>query len=1287
MPTFPKYRGELPQCLNPLNLRHYWLLAYWVYFRPTALHCYLYQAAPECYQLRGLSKVRRTLGISAYRNLYLMGIPAVLLFALLLGLGVALYLLGTLQFQPVRSWDVEVATNGQLVVCAPVDNTIKVWDLKSGKLLHNLQGHTDQVLDVKVIPDGQLAISSSEDNTVKVWDLKSGKLLHNLQGHTDQVRDVKLSREGQLARVWDLKSGKLLYTFHVDIGDGFIWVSPDGLLATSTLRKDTLRIWDMKSWKLLYVLQIRTTEGKFGILTPDGQLQLSISASDNNNLEVWHRKSGTLLHTLSHSDDIEDVAITSDGQLVVSASEDNTLGVWDLKSGELLHILQDHTADVEAVVVTPDGQLAVSASNDGTFRVWDLKKGAAVPLGETKSRLISRLTMTILWGVAAINIPLVFAILYALSTVIFGQFCSWVIGLFFSLIFSVILSELTLLTFYTLFTNAGFNVLGEPFVFLFNYANSLTLLFSKIELNLYAFVYYSTDISNAIFALLFGIFYCIIIGRNRYKIFNAIGTTIALIFIVLFPLINERIDVINSIVDYWLAERDDKEIITGAIRDITQYSLWFMRDITLFFLFVQLGSLRIIFYPVQLIVALCNYFHNWRHPAEWDELGILPLPGTQRIISQCLHWDETQGLELASEIGRNFFRRSAVQKALKDYLHNKNQVAPVHLLYKLININTYIAAPASKQDWEQMPTMGYLLLGELDCKRVNYNINWANRFSESLLWYCTQLRYDRRKTPLTYFAGMLYRLLDEKTVNAEDFDLGSDRPIYARLTDYPGGVEIERSFDAMTSFLSYKELSALPTAVNAVAELPPEETAIRPTVLKVLNRLRDIALEVATYLAATSRVNKQSALLRATDALKTQDEYVTAEVVPPEQTILRRIIRQWSDLIIKEGGEVGRDQIIEPVANPYVVGNPVTNHLFVGREDIMRRLEELWMVTGQCPSVVIYGHRRMGKSSILRNLGASLGSQTTVVDFNMQRVGLVDSTEELLYNFALSIYDVLPVALQGQLGEPNEERFCTHNPFTALDRFLKQLDSVRAEQRFIITIDEFELIEQLIEQKRLEPRLLDFWRGLIQTYPWFVLAFAGLHTLQEMTQNYWNPLFGSVTAIPVSFLSPKAAERLITQPSPDFNLDYDTETITEIIQLTNGQPYLVQLVGHTLVTRFNRQMFEERIERDRRFTLEDVNAVINTPEFYRDGNAYFNGVWVQAENSEPPGQTAILEALCQAGLSITEIAEKTGLSCDRIQSALLTLQRHDVIKQQNEQYVYTVELMRRWVAQRTSVQQ
>ncbi len=134
MPTFPKYRGELPQCLNPWNHRHYWLLGYWVYFRPTALHCYLYEAAPEEYQQQGWSKVRRTWHIPAYRSLYLMAPVAVVLFALLLGLLVGIWLLWTLQshIRPIIA--VAVTPDGKQVVSASEDKTLKVWDIKIGKL-------------------------------------------------------------------------------------------------------------------------------------------------------------------------------------------------------------------------------------------------------------------------------------------------------------------------------------------------------------------------------------------------------------------------------------------------------------------------------------------------------------------------------------------------------------------------------------------------------------------------------------------------------------------------------------------------------------------------------------------------------------------------------------------------------------------------------------------------------------------------------------------------------------------------------------------------------------------------------------------------------------------------------------------------------------------------------------------------------------------------------------------------------------------------------------------------
>ena len=36
-------------------------------------------------------------------------------------------------------------------------------------------------------PDGQRAVSASEDQTLKVWDLESGRELRTLAGHSDSV--------------------------------------------------------------------------------------------------------------------------------------------------------------------------------------------------------------------------------------------------------------------------------------------------------------------------------------------------------------------------------------------------------------------------------------------------------------------------------------------------------------------------------------------------------------------------------------------------------------------------------------------------------------------------------------------------------------------------------------------------------------------------------------------------------------------------------------------------------------------------------------------------------------------------------------------------------------------------------------------------------------------------------------------------------------------------------------------------------------------------------------------
>lgn len=49
------------------------------------------------------------------------------------------------------------------------DNTVRVWDIESGKALHSYKGHTGGVTCVTFFPDGKRIASASADGTARIW--------------------------------------------------------------------------------------------------------------------------------------------------------------------------------------------------------------------------------------------------------------------------------------------------------------------------------------------------------------------------------------------------------------------------------------------------------------------------------------------------------------------------------------------------------------------------------------------------------------------------------------------------------------------------------------------------------------------------------------------------------------------------------------------------------------------------------------------------------------------------------------------------------------------------------------------------------------------------------------------------------------------------------------------------------------------------------------------------------------------------------------------------------------
>ena len=72
------------------------------------------------------------------------------------------------------------------------------------------------------------------------------------------------------------------------------------------------------------------------------------------------------------------VAFTRDGAIVAQAGgnrDDFAIRIWDVASGQPLGILGGHTDWVDELAFSPDGQLLVSVSDDGTARIWDWRNG------------------------------------------------------------------------------------------------------------------------------------------------------------------------------------------------------------------------------------------------------------------------------------------------------------------------------------------------------------------------------------------------------------------------------------------------------------------------------------------------------------------------------------------------------------------------------------------------------------------------------------------------------------------------------------------------------------------------------------------------------------------------------------------------------------------------------------------------------------------------------------------------------------------------------------------------
>ena len=276
----------------------------------------------------------------------------------------------------VRS--IQFIENSNRLISASQDNTIKVWDLKTGECLKTLNEHERWVTCILTISNNQL-VSSSNDKTIKIWDLEKYECVNSLISDSSvyslcQLQDNKLAtgRMDGLIDIWDMNSLTIQETIlaHDD------WITSlkliDNQRFISCSGDSLMKIWNIESFGC-----IRTLAGHSNIIygfdfTHDGLL---LSGSSDKSIKIWNIESGECLKTISLENSIICFKKVSNDLLVVGTNNQNgeNLIIYDYAKNKILRKYSAHSKYINQIELLKNGNL-LTASGDCSIKLWEFLK-------------------------------------------------------------------------------------------------------------------------------------------------------------------------------------------------------------------------------------------------------------------------------------------------------------------------------------------------------------------------------------------------------------------------------------------------------------------------------------------------------------------------------------------------------------------------------------------------------------------------------------------------------------------------------------------------------------------------------------------------------------------------------------------------------------------------------------------------------------------------------------------------------------------------------------------------
>jgi tetratricopeptide (TPR) repeat protein/photosystem II stability/assembly factor-like uncharacterized protein len=365
---------------------------------------------------------------------------------------------------------------------------------------------------------------------------------------------------------------------------------------------------------------------------------------------------------------------------------------------------------------------------------------------------------------------------------------------------------------------------------------------------------------------------------------------------------------------------------------------------------------------------------------------------------------------------------------------------------------------------------------------------------------------------------------------------------------------------------------------------------------------------------------------------------------------------------------------MEEINNPYIAGAPVTEkRMFFGREDVFDWVER--SLSGHI--LVVHGQRRVGKTSVLKQLGNHLPDRYIPILFDLQ--GRTNTTlDRFMWWLASGIVRALKQERDITIAPPDRDLFA-RDPDYFENRFLPDLSPQLGKDKvLLLTFDEFDNLEEGEVKNSLARPLIDQLRRLMeQSNLNFIFSIGSSGRKLENMQAAYTEFFKAALYRKISFLTKDDGQRLITLPVQGI-IEYEKDAVQQIYEIVSGHPYFTQLVCHELFS-LCQKTGQHLIK------CADVDGILD--DVVERGTVNLKFVWDEAVDLEKWA----LSGLAQLEGKRNNRALADFLSHQRVRfnqqaldSALLHLREKDVLTEDNR---FVNQLLQIWMKKNRPIEQ